>query len=638
MPLSKLQFRPGFVKDATDYANEGGWFSGDKVRFRLGFPEKIGGWQKLSSKSFLGICRRLIAWTDLSGQRNFGVGTNLKYYVNRGGAYFDITPVRTTTAAGDVTFSAINGSATITVTDTAHGALADDFVIFSGATGLGGNITADVLNQEYKIDTIIDPNNYTITARTANTSITSITVDGELSFTPVTANSSDTGDGGTSTVGTYLLNRTLDTTVLGVGWGAGPWSDGAWSEDASIPITATQIALWSHDTFGEDLLINQRGGPIYLWDTSVGPSSRAVNISTLAGASDTPAQVNQVMVSDRDRHVIAFGATPQGGSELDPMLIRFSNQEDPANWTATATNTAGDLVLGSGSEIVRAVETRQQTIVLTDKAVYSLQFLGPPFTFGVTLLSQNISIISPTAATAVDDLVVWMGEEEFFVYDGTVKPLPCPVRDFVFQTMDRSEPFKVISGSNTAFGEIWWFYPTPDTGDDEAYVVYNYQQNIWYTGSLERTAWVDRARKQLPLAASRDGYLYFHESGLDDGSTNPPSAINAVIESSPIDIQDGNEFSFITRIVPDVDFRTSTSPDTNVEMTVTAFNYPGQGPLNGDGGEVIRSASAPVDLYTDKLDVRLRGRAFSLKVESDDTGVAWRLGAPRVDVKPDGRR
>ena len=638
MPLSKLQFRPGFVKDATDYANEGGWFSGNKVRFRLGFPEKIGGWQKFSSKSFLGVCRRLIAWTDLSGQRNIGVGTNLKYYVNRGGQYFDITPVRAATSAGDVTFSATDGSATLTVTDTAHGALAEDFVIFSGAASLGGTITADVLNQEYQVVSVVDSDTYTITARAADTSIASITVDGTLSFTPLAANSSDTGDGGAAVVGTYLLNRTLDTTVLGVGWGAGAWSRGAWSSDASIPITSSQIALWSHDNFGEDLVINQRGGPIYYWDTSAGTSGRAVNISTLSGASDTPAQVNQVMVSDRDRHVIAFGATPQGGSDLDPMLIRFSNQEDPANWTATATNTAGDLVLGSGSEIIVAVETRQQTLVLTDTAVYSMQFLGPPFTFGVNRLSENISIISPTAALAVDDLVLWMGEEEFFVYDGTVKPLPCPVRDFVFQTMDRDEPFKVVAGSNTAFGEVWWFYPCSTSSECDRYVVYNYQQNIWYTGTLGRSAWIDRARKQLPLAASADGYLYFHESGLDDGSTNPPSAINAVIESSPIDMEDGNEFSFITRIVPDVDFRTSTNPDTNVDMTLTAYNYPGQGPLNGDGGEVARSASAPVDIYTDKLDVRLRGRAFSLKVESDDTGVAWRLGAPRVDVKPDGRR
>jgi len=638
MPLSKLQFRPGFVKDATDYANEGGWFDGNKVRFRMGFLEKLGGWSKLSQQSFLGVCRRLIAWTDLSGTRNIGVGTNLKYYVNQGGRYFDITPVRSTTSAGDVTFSATDGSSTITVTDTAHGALASDFVIFSGATGLGGNITADVLNQEYQVDEVTGPKTYTITAREAGTTIASITVDGQLSPTPVLANASDTGSGGTSTEGQYLLNRTLDTTVLGVGWGAGAWSRKTWGEDADVPIVASQISLWSHDVFGEDLVLNQRAGGVYYWDRSSGAGNRAVALSDLPGASDVPAQVGQIMVSDQDRHVIAFGAVPQGGLDYDPMLIRFSNQEDPANWTATATNTAGDLILGSGAEIVRAVETRQQTIVITNKAVYSMQYLGPPFTFGVTRLSENISILAPTAATAIDDTVIWMGEEEFFIYDGTVKPLSCPVRDFVFQTMDRDQPFKLVCGTNTAFGEVWWFYPCSLSNECDRYVVYNYQQNVWYTGTLGRNAWIDRGRKQFPLAAGQDNYLYFHESGLDDGSTNPPSAIHAYAESSPLDIGDGEDFTFMTRVIPDVDFRSSTNPDTSLDMTVKAYNYPGQGELYLDDGRVSRSASQPVDLYTGKLDVRLRGRAFSLRVESNDTGVAWRLGAPRVDVKPDGKR
>jgi len=638
MPLSKLQFQPGLVKDATDYANEGGWFSADKVRFRQGLPEKIGGWQKFSSKSFLGVCRRLISWTDLSGRRNIGVGTNLKYYVNQGGQYFDITPVRETTAAGDATFSATDGSSTITVTEVGHQALESDFVTFESATGLGGDITADVLNQEYQITNVVDADTYTIEAREPGTTIQSITVDGQLDPTLVTANASDTGDGGTATVATYLLNRTLDTTVLGTGWGAGFWSRKTWGSEADKPVTSSQIALWSHDNFGEDLLINQRGGPIYYWDTSDGTSSRAVSLADLPGASDPPAQANQVMVSDRDRHVIAFGATPQGGSDLDPMLIRFSDQEDPANWTAAATNTAGDLVLGSGSEIVVAVETRQQTLVLTDTAAYSMQYLGPPFTFGATRLSDNISIISPTAATSVDDLVLWMGAEEFFIYDGTIKPLPCPVKDFVFETLNKDEPFKVTAGSNTAFGEIWWFYPCSISSECDRYVIYNYQQNIWYTGTTRRDAWLDRASKNKPVAAGGDGYLYFHEVGSDDGSTNPPSPLGAFIESSPIDIGDGNEFSFITRILPDVDFRQSSSSSPEVTMTLKAYNYPGQGVRSTDDGNVVRSASAPVDIYTDKLDVRLRGRAFSLRIESDSLGTAWRSGANRVDLKPDGRR
>lgn len=639
MPLSKLQFRPGLVKDATDYANEGGWFDANKVRFRLGFPEKIGGWQKLSSSSFLGVCRRLISWNALSGQLNIGVGTNLKYYVNQGGQYYDITPVRDTTAAGDVTFSATDGSSTITVTDTAHGALATDFVIFSGAVSLGGTITADVLNQEYQVVSVVDSDTYTITARTAGTSISSITVDGELDPTPVVANSSDTGNGGASVVGTYLLNRTLDTTVLGTGWGAGAWARGTWGSSASTPIVASQISLWSHDLFGEDLIINQRGGPLYYWDTSVGTSSRAVLVSSLGGASDVPAQVNQVMVSDRDRHVIAFGAVPQGGTDLDPMLIRFSDQGDPADWTATSTNTAGDLVLGTGSEIVRAVETRQQTLVLTDKAVYAMQFLGPPFTFGVTRLSANTSIIAPTAAVAIDDTVIWMGEEEFFIYDGTVKPLPCPVLEYVFDTMDRAQPFKVACGSNTAFGEVWWHYPCSISSECDRYVVYNYEQNIWYTGTMGRTAWLDRVDKNRPLAAAMDGYLYYHETGSDDGSTNPPSGINAYIESSPIDVEDGDRWTVINQLVPDVTFRDSESQTASVEMTLKAYDHPGEVVQATETGSVIRSAGGTVDTYTDKLDVRLNGRAFSLRVESTDPGVSWRSGAVRVEILPNkGRR
>lgn len=639
MSLSKLQFRPGFVKDATDYANEGGWFDGDKVRFRLGLPEKIGGWAKFSTSSFLGACRRLISWTPLSNIKTLGVGTNLKYYVNQGGTYYDITPVRDTTAAGDVTFSATDGSSTITVTEVSHNALAQDFVIFSGAISLGGNVTADVLNQEYQVDSVVDSDTYTITARTAGTSISSITVDGALDPTPVLANSSDTGNGGASVVGTYLLNSALTTTSLGTGWGAGTWSRGTWGSSASSPITASQLVIWSHDNFGEDLLINRRGGPIYYWDTSVGTSSRAVLVSSLGGASDVPAEVNQIMVSDQDRHVLAFGCTPQGGSDLDPMLIRFSDQENVADWTATATNTAGDLVLGTGSEIVRAVETRQQTLVLTDKAVYALQYLGPPFTFGVTRLSANISIVAPTAAVAVDDTVFWMGEEEFFVYDGTVKPLPCPVLEYVFDTMDREQPFKVASGTNTAFGEVWWHYPCITSSECDRYVVYNYQQNIWYTGTMGRTAWLDRADSNLPVAAATDGYLYYHETGNDDGSTDPASAIEAYIESSQMDIADGDQWVVINQLVPDVDFRDSTSDTPSLEMTLKSYNYPGSGLRTTEAKPVTRISGGTVDLYTGKLDMRLNGRAFSFRVGSDTVGTAWRSGHPRVDILPNkGRR
>lgn len=639
MALQRLQFRPGVVKDGTDYANEGGWFDINKVRFRLGFPEKIGGWQKLSENSFLGTVRRLISWTNLSNIGNIGVASNLKYYVLQGSEFYDITPIRQTTAAGDVTFSATSGSPVLTVSDTAHNAVTGDFVTFSGATGLGGAITADVLNQEYNIIQVVDSNTYRVRARTAGTSISDITVDGVLTPTLVPANASDTGNGGASTVGAYQLNLQPDTTILGTGWGAGAWGRGAWGSAADAPITTSVSPIWSHDVFGEDLLIAQRGGPIYYWDTSAGVSTRATAVSDFAGASDVPAQVNQVMVSDRDRHVLAFGCTPQGGTEIDPMLIRFSDQENPAQWTATATNTAGDLVLGSGSEIMRAVETRQQTLVLTDTAAYALQYLGPPFTFGVTRLSDNISIISPTAATSVDDLVVWMGKEEFFIYDGTIKPLQCPVRDFVFETMNQDQAFKISAGTNTAFGEIWWFYPCSISNECDRYVVYNYQQQIWYTGTLRRDAWLDRAINNLPVGAGGDGYLYTHEIGNDDGSTSPVSAIHAYVESSPVDVEDGDRWVAINQLIPDLDFRESTGASPSVEMTLKAFNYPGQGVQTSDSANAVRFSGGTVDIYTGKLDVRLTGRAFGLRVESTGVGVAWRSGAPRIDILPNkGRR
>ena len=424
MPLAKFQFRPGINREITNYSNEGGWFDGDKIRFRFGYPEKIGGWQRKSTKSFLGISRALHPWVTLSNDQYIGVGTSLKYYIERGGGFNDITPLRNTTAAGDVTFAATNGSSTLTVTDTNHGAVAGDFVTFSAAVSLGGNITAAVLNQEYEIDSIVNANSYTITARAVAT-VADITIDGQYTPTPVVANSSDSGDGGAAVVGAYQINVGLDTAVAGAGWGVGTWSRGAWGSASNQPVVTNQLRLWSHDNFGEDLLINVRDGGIYYWDSSAGLSTRAVALNTLSGANATPTIAKQVLVSDRDRHVIAFGCDPQATPGVqDPLTIRFSSQESLTDWAATATNTAGELRLGSGSEIVRAVETRQQILVLTDTTLYSMQYLGPPFTFGVGSISENISILSPNAVVAVDDAVFWMGNSEFYAYSGRVENLP----------------------------------------------------------------------------------------------------------------------------------------------------------------------------------------------------------------------
>lgn len=654
MPLTKLQFRPGFVKDTTAYTNEGGWLDGNKVRFTLGFPEKIGGWQKLSSNSFLGTCRALLPWFDLDGARRTGVGTNVKYYVEEGGAYFDITPIRLTTSAGDATFSATDGSATITVSETAHGAAVGDYVYFSDAVSLGGVITAGVLNQEYRVETVVDGDTFTITARAAGTSISSITVDGELVFTPLAANSSDTGNGGSSTVAEYEINTVSDTTSVGTGWGAGGWSRQGWGQAAlSGGISTSQLQTWSHDTFGEDILINRRGGPIYVWDTSSGTSTRAVDISTLSG-TDIPTKANQVMVSDRDRHVIAFGVNPVSGSDLDPMLIRFSDQEDYTNWEITATTTAGSLRLGNGSEIVTAVETRQQTLVFTDTSLYAMQYLGPPFTFGINMISRNTSVVSPKAAVAVDDAVFWMGDRVFYTFSGGVQELPCPVLNYVFDTMNTEEAYKTVCGSNIEFGEIWWFYPCVYTGECDRYVVYNYKQQIWYTGTLSRSAWIDRAGGAVPLAAE-ENYLYYHETGLNDGSTDPASAIDAYVESSPLTLGEGDQFAFLSRVIPDISFTGSTNSKPQVLFTVSAADNPGdlygqlddgyvtlQSVGSGESSPQIPSmapsASTPVDTFTDQIYLRLRGRQMKIRIESDSAGTQWRLGTPRADFRTDGRR
>jgi len=641
MPLTKLAFRPGIQKEITSYSNEGGWNDCDKVRFRAGFAEKIGGWQKFAINTYLGTARALHPFVALDKSRYLGVGTNKKYYIHEGGAFYDITPVRLTTSAGDATFDATNGSSTITVTENGHGAIAGDFVTFSGAATLGGVITANVLNQEYEVVTVTDDNTYTITARAAATTISSITVDGALSFTPLAANSSDSGSGGSSTVAKYQINAGLDTSVTGNGWGAGTWGRGTWDSDADLSVTSAILRIWTHDNFGEDLIINVRDGDIFYWDTSVGLDTRSVKLSTRTNAdAGTPTIAKQVIVSDVDRHVIAFGCDAVGSiGTQDPLLIRFSSQEDPTTWIPSATNTAGDLRLGSGSEIITAVETRQQILVITDVSVHSMQFLGPPFTFGVQMISENITIRGPQAAVAVDDTVFWMGVQEFYVYSGSVKKLPCSVKDHVFSDFNTGQAEKVIAGVNSSFGEIWWFYPSASSTENDKYVIYNYEQQIWYIGSLARTAWLDRGINDFPLAANTDNLLYNHEFGFDDGSTN--GAISAHIESSQMDIQDGDGFLFIRRILPDLTFRSSTgagSDNPAANFILKARNFPGTNYGNSETAGVTQTSTSPIEQFTDQVHVRLRGRSFALRVESTAEGVGWRLGSPRVDIRPDGRR
>jgi hypothetical protein len=637
MTLTKLQFRPGINKETTSYSNEGGWFDMDKMRFRAGFPEKIGGWVRLGLKSFLGTCRALHSWRTISLDNYLGLGTNIKYYIEEGEGYYDITPIRATTAAGDVTFAATDGSSTLTVTDTAHGAIAGDFVTFSGAVSLGGQITAAVLNQEYRINAVTGSDTYTITAR-AVASVAEITVDGQYTPTPVVADASDSNNGGAAVVGAYQINVGLDTAIFGNGWGAGTWSRGTWGSAASVNALTDTLRIWTHDNFGEDLVINVYNGGIYYWDASSGLTARAVPLTSLSGASNPPTVAAKVIVSDVDRHVIAFGCNPLGSSTQDPLLIRFSDQENAADWTPTTSNTAGDLLVGSGSRIVTAVETRQQILVLTDISVHAMQYLGPPFTFGISMLAEGTTVAGPNAAVAVDDSVFWMGQTEFYIYNGSVQKLPCSVRDYVFSDFNANQIENVYCSTNTSFAEIWWFYPSANSSVIDRYVVFNYEQNIWYYGTMTRSAWLDRGVVGFPVAAGIDGYLYYHENGFDDGSTNPPAPINAYIESSQFDIADGNNFSFVSRLIPDITFRNSTATSPSVVFTMKARNFPGGAYLQDDNETVTKTASTPVEQFTNQVYVRLRGRSMALRVESLMTGIGWRLGSTRVDIRPDGRR
>jgi hypothetical protein len=641
MTLTKLQFKPGVNRETTSYSNEGGWFDVDKVRFRFGFAEKIGGWLKNNTSNFLGTCRSLHSWVALDGTKFLGVGTHLKYYINEGGAYYDITPERATTTNG-ITFAATNGSSTITATDSSHGAEAGDFVTIAGAVSLGGNITANVLNQEYQIDTVPDSNTYTFTARAASTTIASITTTSGLNPSEVSANSSDSGNGGSGVDGVYQTITALDTSVGGTGWGAGTWGRGTWNSNASLAVTGTTLRIWSHDNFGEDLIINARDAGIFYWDRTNGVSTRAVLLSSLTNSELAPTIAKKVIVSDRDRHIIAFGCDPETAiGTQDPLLIRFSSQESAIDWASKATNTAGDLRIGSGSEIVSAIETRQQILIFTDVSLHAMQFLGPPFTFGLSALSENITIAGPLSAIAVEDMVFWMGQNEFYVYGGNVQRLPCTVRDYVFSDFNQDQIEKVTASTNSAFSEVWWFYPSSTSTECDRYVIYNYEQKIWYFGNLARTAWLDRGINQLPIAAGTDHYLFNHETGFDDGSTEPATALSAHIESSQIDIGDGDQHSFINRLLPDLTFRESTVDSPKAVFTVKTRNYPGGQYLQSDVKDVTQSAAATssvVEQFTDQVNLRLRGRSFAVKVESTDVGVSWRLGSPRLDVKPDGRR
>jgi hypothetical protein len=712
MPLQKLQFRPGVNREGTTLSNEGGWYDCDKIRFRSGYPEKIGGWAALSYNTFLGVCRSLWNWVTLGRYNLAGVGTNLKFYIENGGSYFDITPIRLNTT-NTTTFAAVNGSTTLTVTDTgASGAQAGDFVTFSGAVSLGGNITASILNSEFQIQTVTSGTQYTITS-------------------PIAANSSDVGNGGANTDAAYQISAGPAINTVGTGWGVPPWggyipgtasstlngsidnvvttitvfgtstftttgaiwidgeyitysgktatdftgcvrgADGTtaashsagslvsqatlfpgWGEGYSSSTIALAVRLWSQSNFGEELLFSPRGGAIYLWQPGAGAVPALTTRGVVISGTNIPSQVNEIMVSDSSRITIAFGCNdydaPLGTGVFDPMLIRWTAQEDYNDWTPSATNQAGSYRLSHGSTIVGALQTRQEIAVWTDAAIYSMQYLGPPFVFGFNLLADNISIASTNAMATANGVVYWMGVDKFYIYSGRVETLPCSLRTYVFNDINRDQQEQFFAGTNEGYSEVWWFYCSKDSDIIDRYVIFNYLDRVWYYGTMDRTAWLDSPLRQYPMAATPANILVYHEAAVDDGTTNPPSPINAYIQSSDFDIGDGHNYGYVWRMIPDITFDGSdttgaTSDKPFVQFTVRPKQNPGANYGTADSPTVTSAQSYAgqttynVQQFTEIVYSRVRGRQMAFKVESNSIGTQWQLGIPRIDVRPDGR-
>jgi hypothetical protein len=629
MSFIKLQFRPGVNRDQTNYTNEGGWFACDKIRFRSGYPQKLGGWLAATSQTFLGICRQMFGWFTSYNDDLLAVGTSKKVYIEAGAIYYDITPLRATSGAGQTTFAADTVapfSSTITVTDLAHGANVGDFVTFSGAVSLGGNITAAVLNQNYEIATVINADSYTIVAKSPTTGL------------PVESNASDSGNGGGAVVAAFEISPGYDITTFGYGWGTSTWGTEPWGLGSATPVFLPQRDWW-FDQFDNDLAMNIRNGPIYYWQRGTNVNAavplgvRAVLLSSLPGASDVPSEAMQVLVSQNDKHLLAFGATPFGGGAFDPLLIRWANQDDPTNWTPTPTNSAGFLRVSRGSNIVRALAVRQEILVWTQTHLYTLQYLGTVDVFGVQEYADNISIIGPRACISANNVTYWMGQDKFFAYSGRVETLPCTLRNHVFSNLNYNQTDQIICGTNEGYHEIWWFYCSANSDTVDSYVVFNYMENVWFYGSLNRTAWLDNPLRTYPQATGYGGILYDHERGVDDNG----APMVSYIQSSDFDLADGDKFMLSRRIIPDVNFSGSTAATPEVTFAVRPRNFPGASYQQDafDGQPVVESS---VDVYTDQVFIRARARQMALKVSSEDLGVQWQLGSPRLDVRPDGMR
>ena len=713
MPLQKILFKPGVNKENTRYTTEGGWYEADKVRFRQGNPEVIGGWQPFSAATFQGVCRSLWNWVTLTGDNLIGVGTNLKFYLNQGGLYYDITPIRATSTINNNPF-ALTASTTVTVTDTNHGCVTNDFVTFSGAVAIGSggtNVTATVLNQQFQV-TVLTADVYTIV----------------ISVTPNATAIAGTPGGGASVVATYQINVGPAIPVPLVGWGAGAWGSpppvappstiGTWGYGLA---STSALRLWNQVNYGQDLVYGPRTGAIYYWEASNTVNTRGVLLNTLGGTVsftnasptvvtstvlynegaalqfsggslpsgvsaattyyvfavegltfnlidaagnvintsssgtgvvslivDVPTVQNNITASDTSRFIIAFGCNDYGSNVLDPMLIRWSAQDDIFNWTPSITNQAGSIRVSHGSEIVGIVQTRQEIVVFTDSAIYSLQYLGPPYVWVPQLLGDNISIMSPNAAVIASGVVYWMGVDKFYVYDGRVQTLSCDLRRFVFGDLNQEQALQVFAGTNEGFNEVWWFYCSANSTVVDRYVIYNYLEKIWYYGTMSRTAWLDSGLQTVPVAANYvtatlTGNLINHETGLNDNTTGTSVAIDAYISSSEFDIGDGHNFGFVWRVLPDLTFGNATNSPTaaapQVTMTLFGLNNSGSGTTSSADGAVVKGSTYVItEEFTGQIFTRMRGRQMIFKISSNQINTTWQLGAPRIDIRADGRR
>lgn len=616
MPLKKLLLKPGINRENTRYTSESGWYDCDKIRFRQGTPEKIGGWEKISTNTFQGICRSLWNWVTLGGVILVGVGTNLKFYISRGGSYYDITPIASSRTLGNNPFSTQSGSPIVTVTDSVTQFNSGDFVTFSGATAVGG-VT---ISGEYDIVALTN---------------TTYTID-----VGVNATSTAVG-GGAAVVAAYQLPVGSAIEVPITGWGAGAWGSGSWG--IGVP-SNDGLRLWSQSNFGEDLLFNPRGGGLYIWDVTGGVGSRGTLVANSLGASDVPTAVNSIIVSDISRFVFAMGCNDYGSAVLDPLLIRWSDQESTVDWTPAATNQAGSVRLSHGSEIITSLQARQEILVWTDASLYALQYVGAPIVWSTTLMGDNISIISPNAAAYGSGVAYWMGVDKFYKYDGRLQTLRCDLRQYIYDDINKDQYQQICCGTNEGYNEVWWFYCSADSMVNNKYVVYNYLDDIWYYGTMGRTAWNDSSLNEGPIAATYNNNLVIHEVGNDDGAGVNNDPITAYITSAEFDLDDGHNFSFVWRVLPDITFRGSSTQSPQVTMYLYPLKNSGSGYSNPasvggtNNAAVTRTAVLPVEEFTGQIFTRVRGRQLAMKIESTAPGVAWQLGSPRIDLRPDGRR